>query len=81
MFDYFPMKRIRIKDQDIAYPEDCRKIQSIFLDEGYEISIGEAQLLWKKYSNDVAASWLTLDSWDDDMIWGMLLPYWEDSDG
>jgi hypothetical protein len=56
---------------DIDDIKDCKRIQQILLDHGYEASLKECQKLWQKRSDDWCAGWLILPDSDDE-IWSDL---------
>lgn len=64
------MKKISIK-HCLDHPEDCRKIQKILRDNGYAISLVDADLLWRYYSSTYSRSWIRVD--DDDILINDLL--------
>jgi hypothetical protein len=51
----------------IEYVEDCKHIASIALKNGYELSLRQAQDIWRDYSHSMAAGWLILGE-DDEVI-------------
>lgn len=55
-------------DSNLQYPEDCERICKVALKHEYLISPIEANFFWEKYSNSMAASWLTLPDNDSD-VW------------
>ena len=70
------MKKI-ITKIDISYLEDCKRIQKIFTDRGYDITIMQAEFLWEKYSAEMCAGWLCLLS-SDDQIFKSVQGYWRE---
>jgi len=57
------MKKIEIKVT--RYPEDCRKIQQVLRDRGYEASLSDCEVLWERYSDMMCAGWMNLDETDE----------------
>jgi len=60
------MKKIEINVT--RYPEDCRKIQQVLRDRGYEASLSECETLWEKYSDMMCAGWMCLSDTDDEIF-------------
>ncbi len=53
------MKKIVIKSTT-RYPEDTKHIVKVLAERGYEATELEAEELWEKYSDSMAAGWMGL---------------------
>ncbi len=65
------MKKLQLNEQysnDYCYANDIDRIVKIFADRGYEISASDAAGAWEMYSDCMSASWMTLDSSDEDVF-------------
>jgi hypothetical protein len=71
------MYRIKRDTTSIRHPDDCIKIQSILNVHGCMATMEECQELWERHSEDYCAGWLMIDSYSDENIWNILLPYLE----
>ena len=49
-----------IGDEAIDFPEDCKLIQDAFAKEGYEITLQQADHLWREHSERYFAGWTYL---------------------
>lgn len=71
------MKRIRIIPVDDFSPvNDIKRLQRIFKERGYEVTESEVTVLWERYSESMAAGWMSLDK-DDDLVFAHVEPYFE----
>lgn len=52
-------------ESSIYYRNDCQRIRKIARELGYEISMLQAQQLWKNYSATYSAGWLELPPDDE----------------
>lgn len=59
---------------DMLYIDDVKRIISICLQNGVEITKEAARDLWEHYSNDWMASWLMLPE-DDNELWDIVKSY------
>jgi hypothetical protein len=62
------MKKLKIRqleDHNFFYENDIDRIVRIFADRGYEITASDAAKAWERYSDSMAAGWLSLDEEDD----------------
>ena len=50
------------------YMEDCRRIQKVLLDHGYQADLRDCAEVWGKYSDDFCAGWLHLPDEDEDLF-------------
>jgi len=50
------------------YPEDTKRIQRILAKKGYEASLVECDTMWKEYSKNMAAGWMSLPEKDDEVF-------------
>ena len=77
------MKSIRVKmsfvgnEWDKQCWQDCERIQRVFKEHGYAISLNEAWLLWDTCSDVVSASWLVMPK-EDEKLFECLLPHFEE---
>jgi hypothetical protein len=60
------MKKLKIKESfdHFPYQNDVDRIVKIFADAGYDISHSDAARAWEKYSDSMAAGWMSLDGED-----------------
>jgi len=56
------------------YPEDTKRIQSILAERGYEASLVECDIMWKEFSESMAAGWMCLQE-DDDKVFEAVSQY------
>ena len=56
----------------VKYPEDCKIIQKVLFDEGYQLTLNECEDLWYDVSYDASASWLGVSE--------SVVRYWLDLD-
>ena len=70
-------KRIQLKAP--KFLGDCKKVQEIFKDRGYDITLVQASVLWEKYSAEMLSGWLCLVA-SDDQIFESVKGYWREVD-
>lgn len=58
---------------DFPYPEDLARIQKVLADRGYEADPRTCADLWSRYSDSMAAGWMTLPDTDDEVFGCMSL--------
>lgn len=63
------------EDEQIDFPDDCRRIQKAFARNGYQVTELQASELWSEYSQRMFAGWLYLPS-DGDEIFKCLAGLW-----
>jgi hypothetical protein len=54
-------------DVEIRYPADVLRIRQVALRNGLALSDAEAQAAWERFSDSMAAGWLTLPEDDEDI--------------
>lgn len=65
------MIRIEIPlPEDFPYKEDVMRLQRVLSEHEYEASDRTAADLWDRYSDSMAASWMSMDHLTDDKVWG-----------
>jgi hypothetical protein len=64
-------------NDEFYYLSDVDRIVSVFAERGYEVSRNDAKLAWRKYSDDVCASWLFLPP-EDDTLFNCIRGYFDD---
>jgi hypothetical protein len=65
------MTRIEIPlPDDFPYKDDVLRLQRVLSERGYEASDRTAADLWDRYSDSMAAGWMSMDGETDDTIWG-----------
>lgn len=69
-------KNIILKEPEFL--GDCKKVQKIFADRGYDITIAQASVLWEKYSAEMLSGWLCLVA-SDDQIFESVKRYWREA--
>jgi len=62
------------EDDQIDFPDDCRRIQKAFAKQGYQVTEQQACWLWEEYSENNFAGWLGLPP--EDQIFDCLKGLW-----
>ena len=57
--------------ESIDYPHDCQRIRQVLLENGYVASLQECEIMWRTYSQSMAAEWMGLPD-DDDRLYEIL---------
>jgi hypothetical protein len=53
------------------YKSDCLRIQQILIEHGFESDLYDCEILWRDYSDGLAAGWLSLPE-SDERLWRTL---------
>jgi len=69
------MKMLIIKR--VYYVPDCKRLQSIALARGFEVTLLECQGIWGAYSASWRANWLNLPTSDDE-VWKHMAEFIEE---
>jgi len=73
------MRTIRVKTEQIRYPEDCKKIQDALFDKGLYSPLEHCQQLCELYSEDhYAAGWLIMKGYNKNDIYNAIKEYFEE---
>lgn len=51
----------KIRLRQLEYPDDCLLIQKVLLAHGLDATLTQCAEIWLKASNELCASWLTVD--------------------
>lgn len=71
----------RFKDPikaDVTYPEDCERIQNILAAKGTSATLIECEYLWNLYSEDLCATWMSMDYYTNEEIFNNINKYLEE---
>lgn len=77
------MKRIKILSDNEhlnKYADDCERICKVLANRGFECSLNDACVLWEKYSESMAAGWISMFSASDDEIFSSVSSYFEEGE-
>lgn len=63
------MKEIEIvSEHGQRYIDDIRRIKNILLHRGYNATLTNSEQLWDRYSDSMAAGWMTLPENDEEVF-------------
>lgn len=56
------------------HKDDVLRIQQVLFDNGFEADLESCATLWEKYSDSLAAGWIFLSEYDDELF-NLIHPY------
>ncbi len=67
------MLRYQKRDGIPRYPNDCIRIARVLREEGYSVTLSQAEEMWDNFSDTYAAGWLGLDIYSDEDLKRILI--------
>ena len=54
-------------EHKVEYPNDVWRIQNVAMSHGITLTTEQAEAVWRSYSDDMAAGWMSLPESDEEL--------------